>query len=66
MNHGDLEQSLGKASHMVPFPYCITCFDYKLCFFYLGIEPWTFVQKQGDAVYIPAGCPNQVRNIKVT
>ncbi|KAF1002620.1 hypothetical protein AG4045_008777 [Apium graveolens] len=29
-----------------------------------GIEPWTFVQKRGDAVYIPAGCPNQVRNIK--
>ncbi|KAK1382774.1 hypothetical protein POM88_020509 [Heracleum sosnowskyi] len=29
-----------------------------------GIEPWTFVQKQGDAVYIPAGCPNQVRNIQ--
>ncbi|KAK1386853.1 JmjC domain-containing protein [Heracleum sosnowskyi] len=29
-----------------------------------GIEPWTFVQKQGDAVFIPAGCPHQVRNIK--
>ncbi|XP_074338776.1 lysine-specific demethylase JMJ26-like isoform X3 [Apium graveolens] len=29
-----------------------------------GIEPWTFVQKLGDAVLIPAGCPHQVRNIK--
>lgn len=32
----------------------------------LGIEPWTFVQKLGDAVFIPAGCPHQVRNLKVT
>ena len=31
-----------------------------------GIEPWTFVQKLGEAVFIPAGCPHQVRNIKVT
>ncbi|KAF5939496.1 hypothetical protein HYC85_023755 [Camellia sinensis] len=30
-----------------------------------GIEPWTFVQKLGDAVFIPAGCPYQVRNLKV-
>jgi lysine-specific demethylase 3 len=29
-----------------------------------GVEPWTFVQKVGDAVFIPAGCPHQVRNIK--
>ncbi|XP_074332846.1 lysine-specific demethylase JMJ29-like isoform X2 [Apium graveolens] len=29
-----------------------------------GIEPWTFVQKLGDAVFIPVGCPHQVRNIK--
>ncbi|MCD7448680.1 hypothetical protein HAX54_045619 [Datura stramonium] len=25
-----------------------------------GIEPWTFVQKLGEAVLIPAGCPHQV------
>ncbi|KAG8383963.1 hypothetical protein BUALT_Bualt04G0068500 [Buddleja alternifolia] len=31
-----------------------------------GIEPWTFVQKLGDAVFIPAGCPHQVRNLKVS
>ncbi|KAI7734136.1 hypothetical protein M8C21_010347 [Ambrosia artemisiifolia] len=30
-----------------------------------GIEPWTFVQKLGDAVFIPAGCAHQVRNLKV-
>ncbi|KAH0863847.1 hypothetical protein HID58_081058, partial [Brassica napus] len=29
-----------------------------------GIEPWTFVQKVGEAVFIPAGCPHQVRNLK--
>ncbi|XP_074358354.1 uncharacterized protein LOC141697739 [Apium graveolens] len=27
-----------------------------------GVEQWKFVQKQGDAVFIPAGCPHQVRN----
>eukprot|EP00270_Netrium_digitus_P005319 TRINITY_DN16992_c0_g1_i1.p1 TRINITY_DN16992_c0_g1~~TRINITY_DN16992_c0_g1_i1.p1 ORF type:complete len:312 (+),score=111.89 TRINITY_DN16992_c0_g1_i1:51-938(+) len=29
-----------------------------------GVEPWTFVQYQGEAVFIPAGCPHQVRNLK--
>ncbi|KAJ0687647.1 putative transcription factor & chromatin remodeling &Metalloenzymes JmjC family [Helianthus annuus] len=29
-----------------------------------GIEPWTFKQKLGDAVFIPAGCPYQVSNLK--
>ncbi|XP_027918050.1 lysine-specific demethylase JMJ25-like [Vigna unguiculata] len=29
-----------------------------------GIEPWTFIQKLGEAVFIPAGCPHQVRNLK--
>ncbi|XP_018456825.1 lysine-specific demethylase JMJ29 isoform X2 [Raphanus sativus] len=29
-----------------------------------GIEPWTFLQKLGEAVFIPAGCPHQVRNLK--
>ncbi|CAO2046936.1 unnamed protein product, partial [Urochloa humidicola] len=27
-------------------------------------EPWTFEQKLGEAVFIPAGCPHQVRNLK--
>ncbi|CAI0424478.1 unnamed protein product [Linum tenue] len=30
-----------------------------------GVEPWTFVQKLDDAIFIPAGCPYQVRNLKV-
>ncbi|XP_066379260.1 lysine-specific demethylase JMJ26-like isoform X2 [Miscanthus floridulus] len=29
-----------------------------------GIEPWTFEQQLGDAVFVPAGCPHQVRNLK--
>lgn len=36
-----------------------------IVYFHAGIEPWTFVQKLGEAVLIPAGCPHQVRNIKV-
>lgn len=31
----------------------------------VGIEPWTIVQKLGEAIFIPAGCPHQVRNLKV-
>ncbi|WCJ20217.1 transcription factor jumonji (jmjC) domain-containing protein [Euphorbia peplus] len=29
-----------------------------------GVEPWTFEQSVGEAVFIPAGCPHQVRNLK--
>ncbi|CAM6025347.1 unnamed protein product [Sphagnum balticum] len=29
-----------------------------------GIEAWTFEQDYGEAVFIPAGCPHQVRNLK--
>ncbi|KAL7000123.1 hypothetical protein U1Q18_001274, partial [Sarracenia purpurea var. burkii] len=29
-----------------------------------GIEPWTFQQHLGEAVFIPAGCLHQVRNLK--
>ena len=28
-----------------------------------GIRGWRFVQRRGDAVFIPAGCPHQVRNL---
>ncbi|KAK4732734.1 hypothetical protein R3W88_025722 [Solanum pinnatisectum] len=35
-----------------------------LSFPFAGIEPWTFVQKLGEAVFVPAGCPHQVRNLK--
>ncbi|KAJ8549769.1 hypothetical protein K7X08_033476 [Anisodus acutangulus] len=29
-----------------------------------GVEPSAFEQKLGEAVFIPAGCPHQVRNLK--
>ncbi|KAK4764142.1 hypothetical protein SAY87_013580 [Trapa incisa] len=29
-----------------------------------GVEAWTFEQHVGEAVFIPAGCPHQVRNLK--
>ncbi|KAF5450419.1 hypothetical protein F2P56_030774 [Juglans regia] len=29
------------------------------------VEPWTFEQHLGEAVFIPAGCPHQVRNRQV-
>eukprot|EP00252_Welwitschia_mirabilis_P000674 TRINITY_DN10647_c0_g1_i2.p1 TRINITY_DN10647_c0_g1~~TRINITY_DN10647_c0_g1_i2.p1 ORF type:complete len:799 (-),score=160.22 TRINITY_DN10647_c0_g1_i2:16-2412(-) len=29
------------------------------------VEPWTFEQNLGEAVLVPAGCPYQVRNLKV-
>ncbi|KAK3151599.1 hypothetical protein QOZ80_3AG0247920 [Eleusine coracana subsp. coracana] len=31
-----------------------------------GIEPWTFHQHIGEAVFIPAGCPFQVKNLQST
>eukprot|EP00250_Pteridium_aquilinum_P020467 c24825_g1_i1 orf=179-5329(+) len=29
-----------------------------------GVEPWTFEQHLGEVVFIPAGCPHQVRNMQ--
>ncbi|GAQ81602.1 transcription factor jumonji (jmjC) domain-containing protein [Klebsormidium nitens] len=29
-----------------------------------NVEAWTFQQYDGEAVFIPAGCPHQVRNLK--
>lgn len=34
-----------------------------MCVFPAGVVPWTFGQHQGDAVFIPGGCPHQVRNL---
>ncbi|KAE9459013.1 hypothetical protein C3L33_09089, partial [Rhododendron williamsianum] len=31
-----------------------------------GVEPWSFEQHLGQAVFIPAGCPFQVRNLQVS
>lgn len=28
-----------------------------------GVRGWRFLQRYGDAVFIPAGCPHQVRNV---
>ncbi|KAK2996520.1 hypothetical protein RJ639_026580, partial [Escallonia herrerae] len=40
-------------------------FGEKLSSVFIGqsyVEPWTFEQHLGEAVFIPAGCPHQVRN----
>ena len=29
-----------------------------------GVRPWSFIQRLGDAVFIPGGCPHQVRNLR--
>ncbi|KAL3750107.1 hypothetical protein ACJRO7_011138 [Eucalyptus globulus] len=29
-----------------------------------GVEPWSFVQHLGQAVFVPAGCPFQLRNLQ--
>lgn len=40
--------------------------QHYLCFIlYADVEPWTFEQYLGEAVFIPAGCPHQVRNRQV-
>ncbi|XP_050222946.1 E3 ubiquitin-protein ligase JMJ24 [Mercurialis annua] len=31
-----------------------------------GVEPWSFEQKLGEAVFVPAGCPFQMRNLQST
>ncbi|CAH9081363.1 unnamed protein product [Cuscuta epithymum] len=31
-----------------------------------GIEPWSFEQHIGEAVFVPAGCPFQLRNLQST
>ncbi|KAB1207650.1 Lysine-specific demethylase 3B [Morella rubra] len=31
-----------------------------------GVEPWSFEQNLGQAVFVPAGCPFQVRNLQST
>jgi len=30
-----------------------------------GVEPWTFEQHRGEAIFIPAGCPFQITNLQV-
>ena len=52
--------TLRDIKHLLIFPN-YTC-EYLV---FAGIEPWTFEQAYGEAVFIPAGCPHQVRNLKV-
>lgn len=47
------------------FHYPARSVNHIMCIMIIGVEPWTFIQKLGDAVFIPAGCPHQVRNVKV-
>lgn len=37
----------------------------KYLFSFSGLEPWSFEQHLGQAVFIPAGCPFQARNLQV-
>ncbi|KAL2597850.1 hypothetical protein AAZV13_11G188000 [Glycine max] len=37
---------------------------FYLTSYHKRVEPWTFIQNLGEAVFIPAGCPHQVRNLK--
>lgn len=40
---------------------------YVSLFIYLsGVEAWSFDQHLGVAVFIPAGCPFQMRNLQVS
>ncbi|KAF7805104.1 lysine-specific demethylase JMJ25 isoform X1 [Senna tora] len=31
-----------------------------------GVEPWSFEQNVGEAIFVPAGCPFQARNVQST
>ncbi|XP_019090861.1 PREDICTED: lysine-specific demethylase JMJ25-like isoform X2 [Camelina sativa] len=54
-----------KVYHPIHDQYCFLTVEHKRKLkAEFGIEPWTFVQKLGEAVFIPAGCPHQVRNLK--
>ena len=43
----------------------LTNFIFALYIYISGVEPWSFEQHLGEAVFIPAGCPFQVRNLQV-
>lgn len=63
-----INSSLGCSSaHFLLRMWMLVWKDYcKLTFVnFAEVEPWTFEQHLGEAVFIPAGCPHQVRNLKV-
>ena len=42
----------------------LTASDLETLFLETGVRPWSFRQNLGDAVFVPAGCPHQVRNLR--
>lgn len=53
---------------LVLFPFSLSLmfiFIVFLLLLRLDVEPWSFEQKIGEAVIIPAGCPYQMTKIKV-
>ncbi|KAK9110157.1 hypothetical protein Sjap_018217 [Stephania japonica] len=61
----DTSTALQSSSYSSLQQYSLLCFLLaSVGSLLIGIEPWTFVQQLGEAVFIPAGCPHQVRNLK--
>ena len=42
----------------------LTASDLRALELETGVRPWSFRQNLGDAVFVPAGCPHQVRNLR--
>lgn len=68
-HHKEFRHTFGLPVDQVVHPihdqvFYLTAYHKKKLKQEFGIEPWTFVQKLGEAVLIPAGCPHQVRNLK--
>uniref|UniRef100_M1B2D6 JmjC domain containing protein n=1 Tax=Solanum tuberosum TaxID=4113 RepID=M1B2D6_SOLTU len=69
-HHKEFKHTLGSPVDQVVHPihdqvFYLTTYHKEKLKEEFDIEPWTFVQKLGEAVLIPAGCPHQVRNLKV-
>ncbi|PQQ06479.1 lysine-specific demethylase JMJ25 isoform X2 [Prunus yedoensis var. nudiflora] len=60
MHWKEFGKSTVKQDNFVTWPL------YDGTLFLNGIEPWSFEQHLGQAVFIPAGCPFQVRNLQST
>ncbi|KAF6134904.1 hypothetical protein GIB67_002305, partial [Kingdonia uniflora] len=54
-----------KVSHPIHDQTFYLSSDHKKKLKEFGVELWTFAQKLSEAVFIPAGCPHQVRNLMV-
>uniref|UniRef100_A0A061SCC7 Lysine-specific demethylase 3 n=2 Tax=Tetraselmis sp. GSL018 TaxID=582737 RepID=A0A061SCC7_9CHLO len=67
---GDIRHARRRLSEM-GFEHPIHCQRFMLTARHLeklreehGVRPWHFVQREGEAVFIPAGCAHQVRNLR--